>query len=343
MDVIAAIRLLAPEAQSLLARELEPNEMIEAVMEGAYGNAVIATDRRLLVFKKSALGGNVGSSPHLAGWRYPEIQGVELKKTMVGLRLTITAPPMSDAKWFPHIVMLRANKSQETAAQFDLIKAAAAAALVRGVPPPPTAAATAEYQAEMRQRTSAAASTALGDVARLRIDVRAAVEENLLPGEAVKAIVHGDLHSVMVATDRRVFVFKEGIFSGAGMGKKVSTWDYRNLSGVQLEIGSLTGVLALQGPGIPAGEVGTWDRGGEARKAPHALWLNKSNFADARAGAVVIRRLMSQAHEPRQAATAPAAPPDPLEQLRKLGELRDAGVLTAEEFEAKKTELLGRF
>ncbi len=33
---------------------------------------------------------------------------------------------------------------------------------------------------------------------------------------------------------------------------------------------------------------------------------------------------------------------DALEQLRKLGELRDAGVLTDAEFEAKKTELLGR-
>jgi uncharacterized membrane protein YeaQ/YmgE (transglycosylase-associated protein family) len=34
---------------------------------------------------------------------------------------------------------------------------------------------------------------------------------------------------------------------------------------------------------------------------------------------------------------------DPVsEQLRKLGELRDAGVLTDEEFEAKKAQLLGR-
>ena len=32
--------------------------------------------------------------------------------------------------------------------------------------------------------------------------------------------------------------------------------------------------------------------------------------------------------------------PDALEKLRKLGELRDAGVLTAPEFEAKKEELL---
>ena len=30
-----------------------------------------------------------------------------------------------------------------------------------------------------------------------------------------------------------------------------------------------------------------------------------------------------------------------LDQLRQLGELRDAGVLTAEEFEAKKSLILG--
>jgi hypothetical protein len=42
------------------------------------------------------------------------------------------------------------------------------------------------------------------------------------------------------------------------------------------------------------------------------------------------------------AAPAPApAEDDPLEKLKKLGELRDAGVLTDAEFEAKKAELLG--
>jgi hypothetical protein len=37
-------------------------------------------------------------------------------------------------------------------------------------------------------------------------------------------------------------------------------------------------------------------------------------------------------------ATAPA--PDPLDQLRKLAELRDAGIVTNEEFDAKKAQLL---
>jgi hypothetical protein len=46
-------------------------------------------------------------------------------------------------------------------------------------------------------------------------------------------------------------------------------------------------------------------------------------------------------HKAQAAPPAPAAA-DPIEQLRKLGELRDAGVLTDAEFETKKAELLAR-
>ena len=51
----------------------------------------------------------------------------------------------------------------------------------------------------------------------------------------------------------------------------------------------------------------------------------------------------AEAHQaaPQQEAPAGAAKDDDLEQLKKLGELRDSGVLTEEEFEAKKREILG--
>ena len=44
----------------------------------------------------------------------------------------------------------------------------------------------------------------------------------------------------------------------------------------------------------------------------------------------------------RSAAATPPPDPDVLEQLRKLWDLRQTGVLTDAEFEAKKAELLGR-
>jgi hypothetical protein len=43
---------------------------------------------------------------------------------------------------------------------------------------------------------------------------------------------------------------------------------------------------------------------------------------------------------PPQAAPAPAAA-DPIEQLKQLGELRQQGILTDEEFAAQKAKLLG--
>ena len=58
--------------------------------------------------------------------------------------------------------------------------------------------------------------------------------------------------------------------------------------------------------------------------------------------AQVIRTEAQTRHaQPAQPATASQAP-DVMDQLKKLGELRDAGVLTDEEFEVKKAELLSR-
>ena len=51
------------------------------------------------------------------------------------------------------------------------------------------------------------------------------------------------------------------------------------------------------------------------------------------------QRIVAAATQPQASGNAEA---DVLEQLRKLGELRDAGILTDEEFASKKAELLGR-
>jgi len=52
-----------------------------------------------------------------------------------------------------------------------------------------------------------------------------------------------------------------------------------------------------------------------------------------------IAELRQQQREP--ARQAPAAPPDRVEQLRQLGELRSSGVLTEDEFQAEKARILG--
>ena len=53
-----------------------------------------------------------------------------------------------------------------------------------------------------------------------------------------------------------------------------------------------------------------------------------------------IHQVNPAAAAPPAAAAAPAAPVDVADQLRKLADLRDQGVLTEDEFQAQKAKLL---
>jgi hypothetical protein len=53
------------------------------------------------------------------------------------------------------------------------------------------------------------------------------------------------------------------------------------------------------------------------------------------------RQDFSPAGEPAQPEAAPAAESDYTEELEKLAKLRDEGVISAEDFDAKKQQLLG--
>src|SRR5262245_21768123 len=63
-------------------------------------------------------------------------------------------------------------------------------------------------------------------------------------------------------------------------------------------------------------------------------------------GKEIADRIRHRLSSPSQVGHGPApaspAQPDVYDQLRKLGELRDAGVLTPQEFESKKADLLNR-
>src|SRR3954470_20242157 len=89
----------------------------------------------------------------------------------------------------------------------------------------------------------------LTDLSRLHKKGREAVEKNLLDGEQIEAVITGPSNQAVIATDRRVFVFKKGFMAGASFGSELTTWDYRNLVGVQLHTGMLSGAVILQAPG----------------------------------------------------------------------------------------------
>ena len=208
----------------------------------------------------------------------------------------------------------------------------------------------------------------LMDRGRLHKKANQALEQNLVPGETVEVIITGPSSQAIIGTNRSAFVYKKGFMAGASFGSELTTWDYRNLAGVQLHTGMMSGAVVLQASGQSGTSTSYWkNKDSDPYKTPNAIPIVRP-WDQAQAGVARLRELVDAVHRPETPTapswppSAPAAPPgepaardtsfptsvsagtgEPTVQLlRDLAELRDAGILTTEEFETKKAEVLRR-
>jgi hypothetical protein len=180
---------------------------------------------------------------------------------------------------------------------------------------------------------------------------RAAVEQGLVPGEEVMVVVRGTGSAAIIGTDRRAFIYKHGMMAGATFGHKLASFEYENVVGIEVHTGALSGAVVIHVPGAASVSTSYWQNAkSDPHKAYNAIPIVRP-YGPAQAGAAQLRALISEHSSSKRLDSAPLTPavpiahppePDPLEALRKLGELRDAGVVTPEEFEAKKALLLSR-
>ena len=144
--------------------------------------------------------------------------------------------------------------------------------------------------------------------------------EHLWEGEQVLRMTtgaYGKGTGLVVMTDRRLMFVQDGI-----MSKTTEDFPYSKISSVSWNSGLALGTIVVFASGNKA-EIKNVAKG-DGKAIVDAL---RERLADTPAGAPV--------------AAAPAAP-DVMAQLKQLGELKDAGILSTEEFDAKKTELLSR-
>lgn len=175
-----------------------------------------------------------------------------------------------------------------------------------------------------------------------------AVEKNLLPGEAVICQVVGASNQALVVTNRKTLIIKAGFMAGATFGAKVTSFDLRTVASVEVRVNMMTGTLQISAGGLQTSDKGYWGTGREsAFQSPNVIPFPRGQENDFQRAAAIIRELAAAAHTPASPTAQTEAPaasiaPDPIEQLRKLAELKDAGVLTAQEFNRKKADILGR-
>ncbi|QQQ80827.1 PH domain-containing protein [Saccharothrix sp. 6-C] len=146
--------------------------------------------------------------------------------------------------------------------------------------------------------------------------------EYLWEGEQVELMAagaYGPGQGLVVLTDRRLLFVKDGI------GRQVTEdFPIEKISSIQWSSGMALGNLIVFASGNKAE-------------------IKNMNKKDGKQIADTVRNRLSSSPAPVATRSKPAvAEPDVFDQLRKLGELRDAGIVTTDEFEAKKRELLAR-
>jgi hypothetical protein len=116
------------------------------------------------------------------------------------------------------------------------------------------------------------------------------------------------------------------------------------IGGIEVRSGWAQGEMEIVNPMLGANQGNRNRDRVKIAEAPNGVVFGKGNAKIFDAFASKVRERVAVAHAPAGATPAPPAPlptsiPD---QIRELGELRDSGLLTEEEFATKKAELLAR-
>ncbi|GLW90254.1 PH domain-containing protein [Actinokineospora globicatena] len=161
---------------------------------------------------------------------------------------------------------------------------------------------------------------------------------HLWEGEFVHLLAvgrYGAGQGLVALTDRRLLFVLDGITR-----KTTEDFPLDKISSVQWSSGLITGTLAVFASGNKA-DIEQMDKK-DGKQIADAL---RARLSGPPPGAP-SHQPPAYPPPPQHQAYPPPVPPAPAEdvyeQLRKLGELRDLGVLTVEEFERKKQELLAR-
>jgi hypothetical protein len=178
------------------------------------------------------------------------------------------------------------------------------------------------------------------DLSNLAKKAQRAIAGALEPTETVLVSQPGE-SAALVATNRRILISKWGAATGHLFSAQLNSWDFAHVTGIEYRKGMTTKAIVVQTAGAQVvTEFGRMGKGpASVWEAPNALFV----AGDEGEGTVAfLRQIIADHHHSAGGSTAAASSgADPAEQIRKFAALRDDGLISPEEFEAKKRSLLG--
>jgi hypothetical protein len=166
-----------------------------------------------------------------------------------------------------------------------------------------------------------------------------ALSAALTPTEQVFIKLKGTFKEALVCTSTRIIILKAGWMTGQILGTDMFQCPYSNVAGAQVNFHLLTGYFELSTGGMQNAPKSFWnfDKNVNAAKAPNCVSISGRDRAAKfrQACAFIMQRVSGGVR-------AGVAGDNGLGVLERLARLRDAGVISAAEFQAKKAEILSR-
>lgn len=156
-------------------------------------------------------------------------------------------------------------------------------------------------------------------------------KENVKEQEIIVKI-KGTFGEGLVITKKRLYVFKWGFMADNMFGGRCNAFEFRNIVGLEIRKNWQTGTFEVLTSATQNTQKGYWDK---AVQSDNIITFQNNVFKLFTEAVIIGRDLIGEFH------TSGNQPSNYAAELEKLAELNKKGIISDEEFQAKKKQILG--
>lgn len=164
----------------------------------------------------------------------------------------------------------------------------------------------------------------------------------LLPNERILMWLKGTFKEWLICTDKRAFIVKKGFMTGNTFGGNVFQMFYKNITSVEVNFHLVSGYFEISAGGVQNTIKNYWstDKKFNPTQAPNCISITNKDLANKfkEACTFITNKIQEETVQNNNTSQNIDIP----EQIKKLAELKEQGILTEDEFETKKKELLSK-
>jgi hypothetical protein len=149
----------------------------------------------------------------------------------------------------------------------------------------------------------------------------------------------GSFGEALVIADKNLYVLKWGFMAGNFLGGRCMSFGHRNIVGLEIKKGWTTGTFEVLTPATQNAQKSYWGMGSNnAIRSDNVITFQSNKFNLFQEAVKIGRELINKSHS--QGSQNSQNEPN-YSELEKLAELKEKGIITQEEFNLKKKQILG--